>query len=254
MGRPCSNNISYSYICHKIDSLVKENYKKSSNFSNPNFKSAISSLIEEYFESIGEKKSKIYFPYTYSIKDNIILNVIYDKQARKNMTEFGKHFGIDAAKIFLENPKLVKSIISGKLTDANYKSKIYKNNDDSSDYASDGSENSDFDKSFIINDEENSIKISYNSSLEQKSVNYYKNVFTNIINYGDDFNFGNPINKKVGIMGEAYIYEFLKNSHKYKKVKWNMLNENGYGEELIYNGKIYNVIQDNSHYDILVET
>ena len=254
MGRPCSNNISYSYICHKIDSLVKENYKKSSNFSNPNFKSAISSLIEEYFESVGEEKSKIYFPYTYSIKDNIILNVIYDKQARKNMTEFGKHFGIDAAKIFLENPKLVKSIISGKLTDANYKSKIYKNNDDSSDYASDGSENSDFDKSFIINDEENSIKISYNSSLEQKSVNYYKNVFTNIINYGDDFNFGNPINKKVGIMGEAYIYEFLKNSHKYKKVKWNMLSENGYGEELIYNGKIYNVIQDNSHYDILVET
>lgn len=60
MGRPCSRSISYSYMCNIRDSLVFEKYKKSSNFSNPNFKSAASSLIEEYFESIGEEKSKTY--------------------------------------------------------------------------------------------------------------------------------------------------------------------------------------------------
>ena len=33
-----------------------------------------------------------------------------------------------------------------------------------------------------------------------------------------------------------------------------MLSENGCGEEIEYNGNKYNIIQDNSHYDIIVET
>ena len=241
MGRPCLSSISYSYMCNLIEKLVIEKYKKSSNFSEPNFKSAASSLIEEYFEIIGEENAKIYFPKICAIKDRIILNVIYDKKARKNMTEFGKIFGSDATKICLENPNLVQSIINGELTDSNYKSKI-------------NNYSSDFDKSFIINVEEKSIKISYNSSLDGKSIIFCKNELSSIINYGDDFNFGNQNNKKNGIIGEAYIYELLKNSGKYKNVKWEMLSENGYGEELEYNGKKYKIIQNNSHYDIVVET
>ena len=246
IGRPCLENITYKKMCSLIDSLIIEKFKISSNFSDPDFKAAANSLIEEYFESIGEENTKINFPNTYLNKDRIILNVIYDKQARKNMTEFGKKFGSDSTKIFLDNPNLVQSIINGELTDLNYKSKI--NNNLDNEIVND--------KSLIINDEEKGIKISINSKYitEENSLIYYKNVFTNIIKYGDDFNFGEPISKKIGIFGEAYIYEFLKNSCRYKNVKWNMLSENGCGEEIEYNGNKYNIIQDNSHYDIIVET
>ena len=50
------------------------------------------------------------------------------------------------------------------------------------------------------------------------------------------------------------MYEFLKNSGEYKKVTWNILNEKGLGEIFEYKGKKYNIVQDDSHYDIVVET
>ena len=89
---------------------------------------------------------------------------------------------------------------------------------------------------------------------DENTFNFYKSAFSDILSYGDDFDFENPINRRTGISGEAYIYELLSNSGKYKSVKWLMLDENGNGQPFEYNGKTYNIIQDYSHYDILVET
>jgi len=76
------------------------------------------------------------------------------------------------------------------------------------------------------------------------------------LQYAGDFDFGNdnPINKRTGISGEAYIYELLSSSGKYKSVKWNMLDNTGQGQDFEYNGKNYKIHSDGSHYDILVET
>ena len=58
-------------------------YIDNNNFFDKNFKKAANSLLEEYFDVIGEAKAKEYFPETFSQKDGITLNVIYDKQQRK---------------------------------------------------------------------------------------------------------------------------------------------------------------------------
>ena len=116
--------------------------------------------------------------------------------------------------------------------------------------------NSNYDEPFIIENDHKSISIACNSSItsDKKSFIFYQNAFTHLLKYGDDFDFGNPINKRIGNCGEAYIYELLLNSGKFKSVKWNMLSTSGKGELLEYNGKKYNIIPDNSYYDILVET
>ena len=80
MGRLCSQNYTYKDLCSRVDELMIEKYQDSSNFTNKMFKKAASSLLEDYFEDIGEEKSKKYFPQTFHKKDRIILNVIYDKK------------------------------------------------------------------------------------------------------------------------------------------------------------------------------
>ena len=95
---------------------------------------------------------------------------------------------------------------------------------------------------------------SFRNIYQGNILNFYKNTFNNIINYGDDFDFENPINKMTGNCGEAYIYEVLINSKKFKKVTWKMLNEEGKGELFEYKGKKYYINPDGSHYDIVVET
>jgi len=61
--------------------------------------------------------------------------------------------------------------------------------------------------------------------------------------------------KTVGLSGEAYIYELLLNSGKFRSVKWNMLDFTGPGEYFIFNGNIYFIaLNSEKHYDILVET
>ena len=242
IGRPCSKSFSYDNLCKKIDSLMIKKYKDTANFNDKNFKNAANSLIEEYFDSIGEEKSKTLFPKTFANKENIILNVIYDKKVRKHMTELGKIYGSENFKKLLDNPNIINSIINGELTDSNYNSKI--------------KELSSEESSFIVEDGEKSIKISCNKNLntDKKTLDFYKDTFETIINYKDDLNFDSPLNQKVGYSGEAYMYEFLKNSGEYKKVTWNILTEKGFGEIFEYRGKKYNIMQDDSHYDIVVET
>jgi len=233
MGRICEQSYSYKEICLKIDELMIKKYRDSSNFSDKNFKKAANSLLEEYFDVIGEEKAKEYFPETYSQKDGITLNVIYDKQQRKNMTEFGKLYGSEAISKLLNNPKLMKYIIDEKFSDF----------DDSN-------------KQFVIGEGTKSIKVSCNPDLvsDENTFNFYKSAFNDILSYSDDFDFENPVNIRTGISGEAYIYELLSNSGKYKSVKWLMLDETGKGQPFEYKGKTYNIVQDYSHYDILVET
>ncbi len=61
--------------------------------------------------------------------------------------------------------------------------------------------------------------------------------------------------KTVGLSGEAYIYELLLNSGRFRKVKWNMLDFIGPGEYFIFNGNTYFIaLNSGKHYDILVET
>lgn len=210
IGNICSNEILYHDICMKIDhdiymkidKLLKEKYDNPINH-NENFKSGARDLIEEYFDEIGEDKAKTYFPNTFSEKDRITLNIIFDRETRKNITEVEKKYNGIMQKI-LKNPKLAEKIKNGELSDRNYNSEPVM-----------------------------------------------------VYNYGDDFDFSdeNPINKKTEISGEAYIYELLLDSGKFKSVTWMMQSKSGDGEDFEYKGKKYKINPDDgSHYDIVCET
>ena len=241
MGNLCFQNYSYRDLCLEIDDLIYLKFRDRNNFFDKNFKKAAGCLIEEYFEIIGEEKAKLDFPKTYSNKDSIILNVIYDKQARKNMTEFGKAYGIEIIPILLKNPNVIKSIIKGELSDSNYKT----NNCDLN-----------CNEKQIKMEESKIFKVSYDLDkiLDENSINFYNVTCRDILNFGNDFDFELPENKKIRICGEAYIYELLLNSKKYKKVKWNHLSETLIGEPFEYNGKKYKIVPCFSDYNILVES
>ena len=66
-------------------------------------------------------------------------------------------------------------------------------------------------------------------------------------------------NKKIEIIGQIYIYELLLNTEKFKRIKWNLLEESGNAnyEEFDYKGKTYKLINNCSNlpnFDIQVET
>ena len=342
MEKPCSRNMRYDDICKKIDKLMSDKYKQTSNHQDSNYKNA-AKLLLDYFDDIGEKEAKKNFDYTFSIKEKIAYNVIYNEKTRKSFAEleklidinnfsyllkesktkniikklindekacqffaeieerydreslsilmkspkeikeyieFEKKFGKDTISTLLNNsnirknvislinnekicadlckydisdinklfgnPNIIKSIINGELSDSNYKDL----------------HGSSYSKPIEINNGTNSISVAFNSEISQNeyTLNFFKSAFAPIIKYVDDFdftssiNFNNPINRRTGITGEAYIYELLKNSGKFKNVKWNMLSETGKGENFEYKGKNYKIDWDYSHYDILVET
>jgi len=255
------------------------------------------------------------FSYTYSKKDDITLNVIYDKETRKNMTELGKKFGEDSITILLENEDIVEGILNGELTNEKYSNYKKLENEYSETDMQCLLNNPSLIKEFIngksisrssisrtlsiskkleitesvsssnnininnanamdgltfsipspsisscksststIRSNSESVYVSFGTGVESEQRTYYSNTFSLVMEYGDDFDFDNPINKRTGMCGEAYIYELLKKSGEFKNVKWNMLNENGYGQVLEYKGKEYHLIPDGSHYDILCET
>lgn len=80
MGRPCVNSKTYGYICSKIDELMKAKYENANNYNDPKYKEAANNLIENYFERITKEKAEKYFSFTFSNKESIILNVLYDKK------------------------------------------------------------------------------------------------------------------------------------------------------------------------------
>ena len=140
----------------------------------------------------------------------------------------------------------IKKIISAELNDSNYKSNTIIHG-------------SSFNNPSEIEIGDKKISIAF-SKFTNNEINHLTNILYPHMTYGYDFdlggkiNFENPINKRTGICGEAYIYELLKNTGKYKNVKWNMLSKNGVGEKFEFGGKVYNIINDYSDHDILVET
>jgi len=313
IGRICSESITYKDICNKIDQFIIDNYNNKTNTKN--LKRATGYIIETYFDIIGPEDSKLYFYNTYYKKDDITLNVIYDKKTRKNMTELGKKFGEDSITKLLENEKIVEGLINGELTNEKYNNYkklekeysekdmqcLLKNSKLIKDFINGNSTNNSsvsraisiskkleiiesvrsnntsinsanalndlifsvpspsisscgLSTSTISNNNSESVCVSFSTGVGSEQKTYYSNTFSLVMEYGDDFDFDNPINKKTGMCGEAYIYELLKNSGAFKSVKWNMLNENGYGQFLEYKGKNYYVVPDGSHYDILCET
>ena len=238
MERTCSENLSFSEFCKDLDDRVIENCHKQIYCSNNQFKQSLNNLIETYFEKIGEKKAKFLFPKIFSAKENIILNIIYDKQTRENMAKLGQSYGTDAIPKILDNPKLVNLIMEGKIQDNNYENLVNL-----------------LENKIIVTDDTKKIGLAFNSNcISEEQVIFCKNNIYNFVKYGNDFeNFS--ANKITGISGEAYIYELLSNSGKYKNVTWKMLNEKGIGELFEYNGKKYYInSSEGSHYDIVVET
>jgi len=310
MGRICSKDKSYVEVCNNIDKLIIDKFNDSENKNNPNLKNAAQYIIEEYFDIIGDEKARINFPNTYLKKDDITLNVIYDKKTRKNMTDFGKKYGENSISTLLKNENIVTEIINGELNDEKYnnlkklekeyskkdiqcilsqpeliKRMINENNNNASISISrtlsvsekleiKGTSMNDIDELIFsipssYDSSNNSSSSSFSSSIEKESEKvcvsfsngmlseqriYFKNTFSAIMEYGNDFDFDNPINKRTGMCGEAYIYKLLKQSGKFEDVKWNMLNKNGTGQRLEYKGDVYHVVEDGSHYDILCTT
>ena len=239
MERSCSESLSLFDLCRIIDNLVKKKYNNPENHPDKEFREAINDLIENYFESIEEEKIKDLFPFVISKKEQIILNVIYDKKTRKDITELVQNYGTDAIEKMLKNPELSKLIVTGELNDDIYKKILEKNNSE-----------------IIINDNAKKINLEFSSdSIPNENVIFFKSSFNNILSYGNELDFTNKINKQNGIRGEAYIYELLKNSCNYKTVTWKMLNEYVGGELFEYNGKKYYInSSEGSPYDIVVET
>ena len=163
-------------------------------------------------------------------KGIVLSCLINDEEIFSNLSKYN----IDSFKIFFKNPKTLDKILNGELSDSLY-STLTK-----------------------VTSENKSINISFNSEItkDKNLYDFYRNSLSSFLQYGFDFDFGykNSINMRTGISGEAYIYELLSSSGKYKSVKWNMLDNSGLGVDFEYNGKIYKIHCDGSHYDILVET
>jgi len=94
MGNPCTKNMYYKDICNKIDEIMRIKFKDISNHQNENYKNA-SKKLSEYFDEIGEEQAEKYFHYTFSNKEKIAYNVIYDEKTSKNFSELDKTFGIN---------------------------------------------------------------------------------------------------------------------------------------------------------------
>ena len=293
MERPCSTNLTIQDFCKDLDEQIVQKYNndKNENQWDPNFKEAVQKLIENFFDITGEDDAKYLFPKIDLQKDAIILTVIYDKETRKNITQLGQTYGKQAIEKIIKNPKLTKLITENKISDKDYNKIISmlnnKNNNPKQKLRveiriNNNNANEDRDKDEDMEDNQNNqqnqdnqdeqnnqniqniylddsrnIRLVYNSDLLDQSSqsNFIKNDIQNIINFADDLDFDNNTKKYTGNCGEAYIYELLLNSNKYKKVTWKMLTEEGRGELFEYRGKKYYVNNsDRTHYDIEVET
>ena len=88
----------------------------------------------------------------------------------------------------------------------------------------------------IVQKENKKIKISYDKeiNLDDNPSLFNEDVISGVVDYGDDLDFGNTVKKTNGNSGEAYIYELLLSSKKFKNVDWKMLGETGKGQAFEY--------------------
>jgi hypothetical protein len=84
-------------------------FKDISNHQNENYKSA-AKYLSEYFDEIGEKQAEKYFYSTFTNKEKIAYNVIYDEKTRKNFSELDKTFGINNLSELSKNENIQKIV------------------------------------------------------------------------------------------------------------------------------------------------
>lgn len=127
-----------------------------------------------------------------SEKGKFVSNLINNEE----LFSYFSKYNIDSLKAVFNNPNILNSILKGELTDKNYKP----NSKEDSSYSS----------SSKITSENKSINVSFNSEITKDKTLYdfFQNSLSPILQFGGDLDFGyeNPINKKTGISGEAYIY------------------------------------------------
>jgi len=264
MNRPCLKSMSYNDMCRKIDGIIKEKYNDKSTYTDKKFKNAAYNLIEKYFKTINEDEKTELFTYSHSVKSNIMIDVIIDESARETLVNIRNEFDDDEIDNLLKNSKEIKELLkNNKLLnnrinlsefDDNEIDNLVKNSHEIKKFLKNiefSKNKTDLSNSEVIGSGLNSIKIIYNSGIKSYEKGLYNEVFSNIIKYGNDFYFENR-NENTGITGEAYIYELLLNSGKFKNVTWKMMNFNG--RKFDYNGTVYYIQPDDSHYDIEVET
>lgn len=208
MKIPLSKSFSYRDICDKIDNIIKEKYEDIKNHNDRQFKEALHDLIEIYFEENKKDNLEKLFQYTYKIKHDLQLNVILTKNIRENVVKLTTKYGGEFLPELIKNPEVLTSIKDGKLSDKNIK-----------------------------------VLMELNEKYNIKGIDvhdFLKNSFNEIIEYGNDLNFGNPICEKNGLLGEEYIYNWLLENYsdRYDSIEWVSKDESRRGE----------------HYDILVET
>ena len=108
--------MSYQDICNKIDELMTQKFKDINNYTNINYKKSAREL-SEYFDNIGEKEAEKNFPRTFSIKEHINYNVIYDEKTRRNFSELEKSFSQNDLFLLSKNEEvqnIVKKLINNK--------------------------------------------------------------------------------------------------------------------------------------------
>ena len=105
MEAPCKRDMEYKDICKEIDDLMNKKFKEPSNHQNEKFKKAAKTLLD-YFDEIGKKEADKLFHWTFSIKEKIAYNVIYDENIRRNFSELDRVFGIKNLSRLSNNTKM----------------------------------------------------------------------------------------------------------------------------------------------------
>jgi hypothetical protein len=114
---PCIKDMDYKDICKKIDELMEKKFRDPSNHQNEKFKKAAKNLLD-YFDDIGKKEAEKNFRWTFSIKEKIAYNVIYDENIRRNFSELDKAFGIKNLSQLSNNPNIqnfVKKLVGNEV-------------------------------------------------------------------------------------------------------------------------------------------
>jgi len=135
----------------------------------------------------------------------------------------------------LNNPKTIERLKKGEISDEKYEK-----------------EESTYSTPVIINSINNkSVRLAFNSSISNEERKFYEKSLVNVMKYNDDFDF-TYANRFNGFFGEAYIYEKLLRSKKFKSITWTRRKDDG--EKFEYNGKTYFIDPSCSDYDIIAET
>ena len=109
--------MDYNDICKKIDELMNKKFNDTNNHQNEKFKKAAKYLLE-YFDDMDKKEANKYFHWTFSTKEKIAYNVIYDENTRRNFSELDKAFGIKNLSQLSNNVKMqniVKKLFDDEL-------------------------------------------------------------------------------------------------------------------------------------------